>query len=78
MVVTDAMQGRGLATRLIDHLAEDARTEGVERFVAAVLPTNHAMLTLFSRGFGAIITGSDSICRVRFDISAPVADRVAA
>ncbi len=78
VVVADALHDRGLATRLIDYLAENARQEGLDRFVAAVLPTNQAMLTLFSRGFGAIISDSDSMCRIEFDISAPMPERVAA
>lgn len=43
----DAMQGRGLATILLAHLAFGARTQGIETFVAEVLPENHAMLGVF-------------------------------
>lgn len=78
VVVGDLLQGRGLATRMIEHLAEAARGNGIERFVAEVLPSNQAMLTVFTRAFGASVIESDSACEVEFGITAPVADRVAA
>jgi len=43
----DTMQGRGLATILLAHLAFGARAQGVATFVAEVLPENHAMLGVF-------------------------------
>ncbi|MCW2681488.1 MAG: CoA-binding domain protein [Frankiales bacterium] len=46
-VIADAHQGRGLGAVLLEHLAAAARERGVERFVADVLPTNRAMLTVF-------------------------------
>jgi GNAT superfamily N-acetyltransferase len=46
-VVQDDHQGRGLGAVLLEHLAAAARERGVERFVADVLPTNRAMLTVF-------------------------------
>jgi GNAT superfamily N-acetyltransferase len=46
-VVQDDQQGRGLGAVLLEHLAAAARERGVERFVADVLPTNRAMLTVF-------------------------------
>ncbi len=46
-VIDDAHQGRGLGAVLLEHLAAAARERGVDRFVADVLPTNRAMLTVF-------------------------------
>ena len=43
----DAMHGRGLATILLAHLAFGARAQGIDTFVAEVLPENHAMLGVF-------------------------------
>ncbi|MFL5818336.1 MAG: GNAT family N-acetyltransferase [Conexibacter sp.] len=43
----DAMHGRGLATILLAHLAFGARAQGINTFVAEVLPENHAMLGVF-------------------------------
>ena len=49
VAVVDAWQGRGVGRVLLDRLAARARAEGVERFVAALLPENRAMRTLFER-----------------------------
>lgn len=46
-VIDDAHQGRGLGAVLLEHLAAAARERGIDRFVADVLPTNRAMLTVF-------------------------------
>ncbi|HEU4701434.1 MAG TPA: GNAT family N-acetyltransferase, partial [Conexibacter sp.] len=43
----DTMQGRGLATILLAHLAFGASAQGIATFVAEVLPENHAMLAVF-------------------------------
>src|SRR4051812_4898832 len=47
-VVEDAHQGRGIGSVLIEHLIAAAREEGIEAFVADVLPTNQTMLRVFS------------------------------
>ena len=50
--VTDELQGHGIGTRLLERLAALAAEEGIERFVAQVLPENRPMLDLFeSTGF---------------------------
>src|ERR687886_479123 len=50
--VADDMQGRGLATRMLEQLAEVAAERGVRRFDAEVLSENRAMLHVFaSAGF---------------------------
>lgn len=51
-VVTDAHQGRGIGTALLEHLAAAARERGVTRFGAETLPHNRRMLDVFrSAGF---------------------------
>ena len=39
--VADALQGEGIATTMLAHLAQAAEEQGIERFVARVLPDNH-------------------------------------
>lgn len=46
--VADALQRRGIGTRLLEQLAKIAARHGIERFVAVVLPENVAMLRVFS------------------------------
>lgn len=46
-VVGDMWQGRGLATMLLDRLAERAREVGIERFEADTFGENRAMLAVF-------------------------------
>jgi acetate---CoA ligase (ADP-forming) len=45
--VADVMQGRGLATILLAHLAEVAHDRGITAFEAEVLPENHRMIAVF-------------------------------
>ncbi|MDT4986793.1 MAG: hypothetical protein QOI74_887, partial [Micromonosporaceae bacterium] len=47
-VVADAHQGRGLGSVLLEHLAAAARDEGIDTFVAEVLPVNTAMLRILA------------------------------
>jgi acetyl coenzyme A synthetase (ADP forming)-like protein len=46
-LVADAMQGRGVGTRLLEQLAEHARPRGVTTFHAWVMGANHRMLQVF-------------------------------
>jgi len=46
-VVTDAHQGRGLGSMLLEHLAAAGRECGIRRFQATVLAENGAMLRVF-------------------------------
>jgi RimJ/RimL family protein N-acetyltransferase len=55
IVVGDDRQGRGLATQLLDLLADRAREEGVGCFVAPVLAENRAAIALFERLGGATV-----------------------
>ncbi len=47
--VSDAHQGRGIGTLLLEHLAAIARSRGIHRFTAEVLPDNRPMLRVFRR-----------------------------
>jgi acetyl coenzyme A synthetase (ADP forming)-like protein len=54
--VADAMQGHGLGSILIAHLADAAQANGIETFTASVLPENHRMIEVFRRtGFAVRI-----------------------
>ncbi|MDS2171982.1 GNAT family N-acetyltransferase [Nesterenkonia sp. CL21] len=46
--ISDAHQGRGLGSILLEHLAAAGRERGLERFSAEVLPENRKMLAVFS------------------------------
>jgi len=48
-VVEEDYQGRGIASRLLTHLAALARRQGLVRFEADVLSQNNAMLAVFKR-----------------------------
>jgi len=51
--VAEDFQGRGVATRMLEQLAEIGAERGIARFDAEVMDTNQAMLTVFKRaGFG--------------------------
>lgn len=69
-VVTDAMQGRGIGALLLTRLVDIARSLGVERFVAEVLPANRRMLETF-RHSGLPVTErhSGDIVEVSFPLS---------
>ena len=52
--ISDAAQGRGLGSILMEHLAVAARENGIRRFTAEVLPENRKMLYVprgFAHGF---------------------------
>ncbi|HSE82908.1 MAG TPA: GNAT family N-acetyltransferase [Gaiellaceae bacterium] len=68
--VADDLQGRGIGTRLLEQLAALASAHGVERFVAAVLPENVAMLRVFSdAGFDVARTFEQGIVELEFEIA---------
>src|SRR5215216_2828288 len=46
--VADELQGKGVGTRLLEQLAREAGTVGVECFVAEVMSENRAMLHVFA------------------------------
>lgn len=47
VTVVDDHQHRGIATELLEQLVRRAREEGIERFVALILPENEAAIELF-------------------------------
>jgi acyl-CoA synthetase (NDP forming)/RimJ/RimL family protein N-acetyltransferase len=68
--IDDAHHGRGLATILLEYLAAAGRDNGVGAFVATVLPTNRAMLSVFTgAGFDAVTRYADGVVEVRFEIA---------
>ena len=68
--VADEFQGRGIATRLLERLAELAGDAGVEHFVAEVLPENQNMLAVFrDAGFELTRELDGGSVEVRFPIA---------
>lgn len=54
--VADTLHGEGIATTMLAHLADAARSVGIKRFVANVLPVNHRMTDVFREsGFEATV-----------------------
>jgi acyl-CoA synthetase (NDP forming)/GNAT superfamily N-acetyltransferase len=79
--VRDDHQGRGLSTILFEHLAAYARTKGIRRFVAEVLPDNRKMLGVFrSVGFAVRQEFDSGIVDVVLDLdpSDAAVERIAA
>ena len=67
--VDDEHQGRGVATVLLEHLAVIARSHGITRFTAEVLPENRKMLSVFERaGFAAKSQFADGVVEVEMGI----------
>jgi acetyl coenzyme A synthetase (ADP forming)-like protein len=76
--VANDMQGRGVATRLLEQLAETAADAGVAEFVAEVLPENAAMLSVFrDAGFAVGRTLGEGEIEIRFPIAATEEYRLA-
>ncbi|KAA0235609.1 MAG: hypothetical protein JJLCMIEE_00520 [Acidimicrobiales bacterium] len=76
-VVADAHQGRGIGTLLLEHLAAVASSNGLEHFVAYVLPENTAMRRVFQdAGFESESTLEAG--EVRFAIPLSLTDRTIA
>jgi acetate---CoA ligase (ADP-forming) len=65
--VADDLQGRGIATQLLDQLTEIAADRGIDRFVAEVEASNTAMRRVFERagfsvrraGLGDLLVSAD-------------------
>ncbi len=67
--VSDAHQGRGLGSVLLEHLAAAARENGIGQFVAEVLPQNRRMLSVFSdAGYEVSQAYDDGVISLHFDI----------
>jgi acetyl coenzyme A synthetase (ADP forming)-like protein len=70
-VVADEFQRRGIGSRLLERLAAHARVEGIERFVAQVLPENAAMLGVFGdTGFEVTRRLLSGVVEVEFELTA--------
>ncbi|MCT1606048.1 GNAT family N-acetyltransferase [Nesterenkonia massiliensis] len=67
--ISDAHQGRGLGSVLLEHLAAAGRERGLEHFSAEVLPENRKMLTVFSEaGYEVQRTFEDGVVLLKFSI----------
>jgi GNAT superfamily N-acetyltransferase len=71
VAVVDRYQGRGLATVLLDRLAERAREEGVDRFTATALASNDEVIDLLHR-LGPTHVGGTTGGVVEMEIELPV------
>ncbi len=76
--IDDAHHGRGMATVLLEYLAEAAREAGISGFTASVLPQNRKMLGVFTQaGFTASSRFEDGVIEVQLDIE-PTPEALAA
>jgi acyl-CoA synthetase (NDP forming)/GNAT superfamily N-acetyltransferase len=68
-LVEDAHQGRGIASLLLEHLAEAGREVGVAKFAAEVLPDNTRMIqTFYDAGFRVSGGFEDGVLHLVFPI----------
>jgi acetate---CoA ligase (ADP-forming) len=68
--VADRLQGKGLATLLLAHLAEVASENGISVFWAEVMPMNHRMLEVFREsGFPVEVSSEPGAIRVELPTS---------
>lgn len=71
LLVADERQHEGIGTLLLEHLASQARRDGIERFVADVLTENAAMINVFrALGFGVDFRFDGGCMRVTIDLIA--------
>src|SRR5215471_423811 len=67
LAVADSVQGMGLGTILLGHLAAAAAAAGITTFTAKVMPENHRMLTVFREsGFPVNVRSSLGVMSVTF------------
>ena len=67
LAVADSVQGMGLGTILLGHLAAAASAAGITTFSAEVMPDNHRMLTVFREsGFPVSVRSSFGVMQVTF------------
>jgi acyl-CoA synthetase (NDP forming)/GNAT superfamily N-acetyltransferase len=57
--VAAALQGEGIATTMLAHLADTARSAGISRFFAEVLPDNHRMVDVFRESGFEVTVSAD-------------------
>ncbi|WP_018156034.1 GNAT family N-acetyltransferase [Demetria terragena] len=67
--VSDHFQGRGVGSVMLEHLAAIGQEQGIERFVADVLPQNRKMLAVFKdAGYEVTQHFDDGVVELAFDI----------
>nr|WP_108494662.1 GNAT family N-acetyltransferase [Promicromonospora sp. AC04] len=67
--IADSLQGQGLGSVLLEHIAAAARERGVHRFIAEVLPQNRAMLGVFREaGYAVEQHLDDGVVAVSVDL----------
>lgn len=67
--IRDEHQGRGLGSVLLEQLAAAAREQGIERFVAEVLPSNARMIGTFTEaGYNVAQRMEEGVVSLGFDI----------
>ena len=67
--ISDAFQGKGVGSVLLEHLAAVAQEHGVTRFVADVLPQNRKMMKVFTdAGYEVSHHFDDGVIAVEFTI----------
>ncbi|MCW2832878.1 MAG: CoA-binding domain protein [Nocardioides sp.] len=68
-LVEDKHQGRGIGQLLLEHLAQAGRERGIDRFVAEVLPDNHAMIHTFrDAGYRVASAYDGGVMELEFNI----------
>ena len=72
-IIRDDLQGRGLGSILLEHLAAAARERNITRFVAEVLPANSRMLATFREaGYELSQHREEDVIAVSFEIEPTV------
>lgn len=68
-LISDAHQGRGIGSILLEHLSAAARENGIDHFSAEVLPENRAMLRVFvEAGYDVTRRFDDGVVALEFSI----------
>lgn len=70
IVISDALQGRGLGTSLMRRLVEVGRAEGMQRIIGYIHATNRPMLAICRR-LGFAISGTSSSRTAVLDLAQP-------
>ena len=75
VAVRDDWQGRGVGTGLLRALVERAREEGIERFTATALASNHEVIDLLDEiGPADVTPAADGTVEMRIDLVPDSAD----
>ena len=76
VTVTDAWQGRGLGTELLETLGAIAREHGITTFTADVLWENEVLLDALHKLGARLVPAEPGVARVEFDLP-DLADEIA-